>query len=171
MVRNRRSAALTLFLVAGMTTAVVVSLAPAALAAPGGAGPARPAYRGHEVYKIYAVRGGPKNPVVTARGAFRAKGSYYGRSSTLAFPKGRIVIAKHVTGTSTSGPNLATCRFSIFQRGTFSVVRGTGRFRGLREYGTFHTTVHGKYDRTGSDRCGTKLVGYRSVTYQDGTVS
>ena len=170
MVHNRRSAALAVFLVAGIASAVVASLAPAALAAPGGAGPARPAYYGHEVYKIYAVRGGPKNPVVTAKGAFRAKGSYYARSSTLAFPKGRIIIARHVTGTSMSGPSLSTCRFTIYQLGTFSVVRGTGKYRGLREDGTFRTTVHGKYNKTGPGRCGTRLVGYRSVTYQVGTV-
>jgi len=167
MGRMRRPAALTAILAAVM----VGGLAPAALAAPAApAGLARPAYYGHEVYKIYAVRGGPKNPVATARGAFRAKGSYYRRSSTLAFPKGRIVVSKHVTGTSTYGPSLSTCRFTIYQHGTFSVVRGTGKYRGLREDGTFHTTVHGKYNKTGPGRCGTKLVGYRSVTYQAGTV-
>jgi len=166
MRRTMRPAAQAAILVA----AIIGGLAPAALAAPAQAGAARPAFYGHEVYKIFAVRGGPEDPVVTATGAFRAKGSYYGRSRTLAFPKGRIIIARHVSHTSVVGPDLATCRFTIYQSGTFDVVKGTGTYRRLRESGTFHTTVHGRYNRTGSDRCGASLVGYRSVTYDTGTV-
>jgi hypothetical protein len=153
-------------LAAAGLTAMVMGLAPAALAAPA----ARPAFFGHEVYKIVTVLHQPKHPVATARGAFHATGAFYRRHATLAFPKGRIKILRNVTRTTMSGPNLATCGFGIIQTGTFRVTKATGKYRGLRETGTFVSRLHGKYNRTGPGRCGKKLVAYRVVTYERGIV-
>ncbi len=165
-----RTAVTNFVLAGGLATALAVGLAcgPArqALAATG----VRSALSGREVYKIVDRVPGPKQPVVTARGAFRSIGTYYRRYATLAFPRGRIIIARQATGTSVSGPNLATCRFSIRQVGVFRVTKATGRFRGLRESGTYRSTIWGRYNRTGPQRCGRKIIDYRATTYDVGTI-
>ncbi len=167
MRRATRSAAVTaVFAAAMMGSSVISGFSQAALAAP-----ANPAFHGREVFKIVTVRLGERRPAARAWGAFRARGTFDRATATFDFPRGRITVRRQVTSTSFSGPNLATCQFSIFQHGTFTVIRGTGRFRGLRESGTFHTTLHGQYNRTGPDRCGYKLVAYHVVTYETGYAS
>lgn len=174
MRRMMRSAALS----AGLAVAMAGGLAPQAHAAPVAraahaalAAPAVPAFYGREVYKIVTVRPSPKLPVVTAWGAFKATGTYVRRYATLAFPKGRIVVSRNVTWTSPpTPPDLSTCQFKIVQKGTFRVVKATGKYRGLRESGHFTSTIRGRYNRTGTDRCGQKLVSIRVVTYEVGFV-
>jgi hypothetical protein len=171
---TRRSAALA----AVMAAAVIGAAAPAAQAALAGTGalarqarPATsPAFAGREVFKIYGVRPGPRRPVVTASGAFSAKGAFNRKRATIDFPKGRIIVFRHVLHTSYFGPDLATCRFKIVQSGTFHVARATGRYRGVSETGTFRSTVRARLHRTGPDRCGSHLVAYQAVTYETGTV-
>lgn len=131
---------------------------------------ARPSFSGREVYKIVTVMPSSKLPVVTAWGAFKATGTFVRKTSTLAFPRGRIIISRHVTQTTVTRPDLATCRFTIWQKGTFVVTRATGKYRGLRESGRLASTIRGRYNRTGPDRCGRKLVAYHVVTYEIGTV-
>jgi len=130
---------------------------------------AGPGYYGHETFTIVTVRIGEVRPAATASGAFRAKGRFDRRHGTFDFPKGRIIVSRQVTETTRSGPDLATCRFSIKQSGTFEVVKGTGRYRSLRETGTFRTTLRGRFNHTGPDRCGPKLRYYHVVTYETGT--
>jgi hypothetical protein len=128
-----------------------------------------PAFFGKETFKIVAITaGGPKRPAATAHGAINAAGTYRRLHATLAFPKGRIKISREVTGTTTIGPDLSTCRFTIRVHGDFSVVKATGRYRGLRETGTFSSVIRGRYNRTGPDRCGARLVRFREVTYEVG---
>lgn len=153
-----RSAAVS----AGLAVAMAGGLAPAAHAAP--------AFYGREVYKIVTVQPGSARPVVTAWGAFRATGTFIRRYATLAFPKGRIIVSRHVTSTTFSRPDLATCRFTIWQKGTFRVTKATGKYRGLREAGHFSSTIHGRYNHTGTDQCGSKLLAYHVVTYEIGFV-
>ncbi|HUJ06425.1 MAG TPA: hypothetical protein VLX31_10005 [Streptosporangiaceae bacterium] len=156
----------TIILAAALAVGLACGPAPRALAAAW----VRPALSGREVYKIVDRRPGPKQPVVTASGAFRSSGTYYPRSATLAFPRGRIIIARRPTRTSVSGPNLATCWFSIRQVGVFRVTKATGRFRGLRESGTYRTTISARYNRTGPRRCGDTITNYRATTYDTGTI-
>lgn len=159
-------AALAVVLVA----AVVAGLAPAALAAPAVQAREAPAFSGREVYRIDHTVPGPYHATVRARGAFAANGVFIRRDAELRFPHGRIVVIRHLLRTSYIGPNLATCRFKILQSGTFHVARATGRFRGLREDGTFSTTLRARLKRTGPDRCGRKVVALQAITYERGNL-
>jgi len=163
-----RSAAATALAGAMMGTGLLAGgmlagIGPAAQAAPAG-----PGYHGRETFTIVTVRIGEARPAARASGAFAAKGRFDHRHGTFDFPKGRIIVRRQVTETTRSGPDLATCRFSIEQSGTFDVVKGTGRYRSLRESGTFRTTLHGRFNHTGPDRCGATLRYYHVVTYETG---
>jgi hypothetical protein len=144
--------------------------AQAAQAAPAArtAAAARPAFYGREVFKIVTVRLGERRSAASASGAFTATGTFVRGRGTFYFPKGRIHVRRRVTSTRHSGPDLVTCRFTIWQNGTFTVLWATGSYRGLRDSGSYHSTLHGKYNRTGPDRCGYKLVYYHVVTYEQG---
>jgi len=130
-----------------------------------------PAYTGREVFKIVARMSGPRHPTVQAWGAFRASGHFIRKTATITFPKGRIVIRRHVQKTTYTGPNLRTCRFTIVQRGTFSVKRATGKYHGLHESGHFTSRLHGRLKKTGASRCSSKIVARRTVTFEIGRAS
>ncbi|HXP20677.1 MAG TPA: hypothetical protein VN840_13625 [Streptosporangiaceae bacterium] len=156
-------AGLTAFAVSGpaaATTAAAVSTTAAA----------RPAIFGKEVFKIVSLAPAAKRPKMTAKGAFRAEGYFNRRLRTAVFPAGRIRISRYVLTTTYHGPNLRTCRFKIFQKGTFRVTRATGRYAGIRESGYFWTTISGRLGRVAPGECSAKIVAYRSVTYEKGTV-
>ena len=126
-----------------------------------------PAYAGRLVFRIVSLHPGPRHAAVTASGAFKARGYFVRRHATLVFPHGRITVRRHIESRSEPPPNLRTCTFSIRETGTFAVTRATGRYRGLRDSGTFRTVLRGKLRKTGHDRCG-KLVRRRTVTYEVG---
>ena len=130
----------------------------------------QPAAAKREVIKIVNTMPGPKHGHVTAKGAFIASGYFFRKRATLVFPKGRLAVRRHVLGTVVSPPNLATCWFKIRQNGTFRVSYATGAYRGLRYGGQFTTRFSGRLQRTGHDQCGSKIVYYRSVTYEIGNV-
>jgi hypothetical protein len=127
-----------------------------------------PAYSGREVFKLVARVPGPRHATVQAWGAFKATGHFIRKTATITFPKGRIVVRRHVEKTSYSGPNLQTCRFTIVQRGTFSVRRATGKYHGLHESGHFTSRLHGRLKKTGPSRCSSKIVTKRTVTFEIG---
>ncbi len=126
--------------------------------------------KGREVIKIVTTLPGPRHGRVTASGAFRANGYFVRKRATLVFPNGRLAIRRHLLGTTYTPPNLATCWFKIRQNGTFTVFSATGRYRGLRYGGQFWTNISGRLKRSGPDQCGSKLVFYRTVTYEIGTI-
>jgi hypothetical protein len=161
-----RRTTLTAVLTAGLMAAgVMAGLAPAAQAAA-----ARPAFHGRVTFTIYSNQPDPTKPPATARGAIKAKGHFYRRSATLAFPLGRIIIHRHSTAVHYYGPYFPSCRFTVTQHGTFSIVKGTGRYRGLEGGGLFHTVIHGRYRSLGGTTCGTKYVYFHAATYETGTV-
>jgi hypothetical protein len=84
---------------------------------------------------------GPRHATVQAWGAFKATGHFIRQTATITFPKGRIMVRRHVQKITYSGPNLQTCRFTIVERGTFSVKKATGKYRGLHETGHFTSKV------------------------------
>src|SRR5215475_7658310 len=142
----------------------------AAPARPDGPVAAGPAYAGREVFKIVATVPGPRHATVHAWGAFRASGHFIRKTATITFPKGRIVVRRHVGKTTYRGPDLQTCRFTIVQRGSFSVKRATGKYHGLHESGHFTSRLHGRLKKTGPSRCGTKIVARRTVTFEIGRI-
>lgn len=126
-----------------------------------------PGYRGRLVFRIVSRVPGPRHAAVTASGAFKASGYYVRKHATIVFPHGRITVRRHIESRSEPPPNLRTCTFSIRETGTFAVTRATGRYRGLRDAGTFRTVLRGKLRKTGRDRCG-KLVHRRTITHEVG---
>lgn len=125
---------------------------------------------GREVFKIVGTTPGPLHAKVTAKGAFTAHGYFLRKKASLIFPKGRIVVKRHVVSTTYKPPNLATCWFKISQKGTFRVSYATGRYRGMHDRGQFWTHVAGRLKRAGHDQCGSKIVYYHSVTYEIGKI-
>jgi len=161
MRRRMRSAAMAAILAAAMGSGLVPLAAMAAVRGPD--------FSGREVFKIVSRLSGPRHPAAYAWGAFSAKGSYMRKTATLVFPKGKITVHRNVQHTAFYGPDLATCRFKIVQTGSFAVTRATGKYHGLRDSGSFRTTLHGGLNQTGRDRCGSKIVARRTVTYEIGT--
>jgi hypothetical protein len=170
MSRMRRMAALA----AVLTTLAggLIQTAAGASAAPARQGSAAgPDYSGREVFKIVARMPGPRHAAVRAWGAFKATGHFIRKDATLTFPHGRIIVRRHVAKITYGGPNLRTCQFSIVERGTFVVRKGTGSYRGLHESGRFTSRLHGRLKKTGTNQCSSKIVAKRTVTYEIGTTS
>jgi len=159
-----------LALVSVTMTGCIIQTTETAWAAPANRGAAAvgPAYSGREVFKIVARMHGPRHATVQAWGAFKASGHFIRKTATITFPKGRIVVRRHVEKTTYSGPNLQTCRFTIVQRGTFSVKRATGKYHGLHESGHFTSRLHGRLKKSGPSRCSSKIVARRTVTFEIG---
>ncbi len=164
MPRTTRLAAIAVVL--ATLTGGLIQTAARAEAAP--ARLAGPAYSGREVFKIVARMPGPRHATARARGAFTATGHFVRKDAALVFPKGRIVVRRHVKKVTYSGPNLRTCRFTIVQRGTFVVRKATGKYRGLHESGHFTSRLYGRLKKTGPNQCGSKIVAKRTVTYEIG---
>ncbi|HEX9065289.1 MAG TPA: hypothetical protein VF843_09280 [Streptosporangiaceae bacterium] len=157
---------------ATLLTAAALSLLTTGLLAGAASSPAyaaarQPGFAGRLEFRIVSRLPGPRHAAVTASGAFTASGYFIRKQATLVFPHGRITVARHIQSTSEPPPNLRTCTFTIRQSGTFAVTRATGRYRGLRDSGTFSTTLRGKLRKLGPDRCG-KLVARRTVTIEAG---
>jgi len=155
---------------AAVATVVAATLA-VGLMQTAASGAVRPAFAGGETFKIVARNPGPLHPVVYAWGAFKATGHYVRFRSAIVFPRGRIIVRRHVKSTTYHGPNLTTCRFRIVQKGTFAVRRATGRYRHLHESGHFTSRLFGRLKKTGTNACGTKIVSSRTVTYEIGRTS
>lgn len=175
MPRTTRLAMLAVVMVTmtgGMIQTTATALAaperPAALAHPAATGVVGPAYAGREVFKIVATTPGPRHATVQAWGAFKATGHFIRQTATIIFPKGRIIVHRRVRKTTYSGPNLQTCRFTIVQRGTFSVRKATGKYRGLHESGHFTSRLHGRLRKAGANRCSSTIVTKRTVTFEIG---
>jgi hypothetical protein len=167
MPRTRRLAAIAVVL-AAMTGGLIQTAANAAAAPAHLAGPA---YSGREVFKIVARMPGPQHATARAWGAFRATGHFIKKDAALTFPKGRIVVRRHVKKVTYGGPNLRTCRFTIVQRGTFVVRKATGKYRGLHESGRFTSRLYGTLKKAGTNECSSKIVAKRTVTFEIGTAS
>jgi len=127
-------------------------------------------FRGKETIKIFATKPGPWHAKVTAKGAFTAKGYFVHHRAWLVFPKGRLAVHRKVVSTSYSPPNLSTCWFKSRQSGTFRVFYATGRYKGLRYSGQYWTNISGRLKKSGQNQCTSKIVVYRAVTYEVGTI-
>jgi hypothetical protein len=130
----------------------------------------RPVIDGREVFKIVGTTPGPLHATVTAKGAFNASGYFVRKRASLIFPKGRLVVRRHVLATTYTPPNLSTCWFKISQRGTFRVTYATGRYKRLRYNGQYWSHIWGRMKRTGHNQCGSTIVHYHFVTYEIGKI-
>jgi hypothetical protein len=57
------------------------------------------------------------------------------------------------------------------ERGTFVVRKATGAYRGLHDSGHFTSRLHGRLQKTGTNRCSSKIVAKRTVTFETGKAS
>jgi hypothetical protein len=80
-------------------------------------------------------------------------------------------VRRHVKKVTYSGPNLRTCRFTIVQCGTFVDREATGTYHGLHEPGRFTSRLYGRLRTAGTNRCSSKIVAKRPVTFEIGTAS
>ncbi|HET9896094.1 MAG TPA: hypothetical protein VFQ44_14295 [Streptosporangiaceae bacterium] len=128
------------------------------------------AFHGREVIKIVSTKPGPMHAKVTAKGAFKATGHFVRRKASLVFPKGKLVVRRHLTTSSVSPPNLRTCFFREHQAGTFRVTYATGKYKRLRYNGQFTTSLTGHLKKSGHDQCSSKIAKYRAVTTETGTI-
>lgn len=160
-----------------MRTASLTAVAMAALTAvTGGFGsyrapdPAGTSLHGHELIRIIDTKPGPRHAKVFAKGAFHATGYFVRKKAMVVFPKGKLVVRRHVTSSSVSPPKLSTCRFTEKQAGTFRVSHATGAYQGHRFSGTFSTRISGRLKKAGHNQCGSKIVTYRAVVTETGTI-
>ncbi len=125
---------------------------------------------GHVLIRIIDTKPGPRHAKVFAKGAFHATGYFVRKKAMVVFPKGKLVVRRHVTSSSVSPPRLSTCRFTEKQAGTFRVSHATGAYQGHRFSGTFSTRISGRLKKAGHNQCGSKIVTYRAVVTEIGTI-
>lgn len=127
------------------------------------------ALAGHEVFKIVSSTQGEPQPPIVASGAFSASGYFDRATATAVFGNGTITIRRHRTHQGRSGPDLQTCKLRVWASGTFTVVGTTGTYHGLRESGSFVTTISITLAKTGTSSCSaTVYTAFRAVTTETG---
>jgi len=165
-------ATLSAALVLGLTAITISGPAAATIAAAAPSTTTQSAFSGREVFNIIRLRVTSQHPKVIAKGAFRAIGYLDGgRVTTAVFRHGTIEFRHRVASTEVSGPNLQTCWFREWQRGTVWVVGATGRYAGIRYRGDFWTTISAQLAHGSQSGCGTKIVHFRELTHESGQVS
>jgi hypothetical protein len=78
----------------------------------------------------------------------------------------------HSTGVGPQSFNPQTCLLLVDQHGTYTIYRGTGKYRGIRGSGTYHVTVTSIAARV-KGQCSQKLppVAYQLIIMASGPVS
>lgn len=97
---------------------------------------------------------------VTATGLFSATGTFpgigNGQSQSLAkFPGGTFVVTHPVRAQKTTyqAVDSKTCRATFDQKGTFTVAKGTGAYKGITGYGTDTADFTGTLPRAHDGKC------------------
>jgi hypothetical protein len=157
-----------------MSAVTVVAVGFTATAATAAAAPASPGSgrvgHGKETLKIVATEPGPRHAPVYATGAFAAKGYFFRKRANIIFPHGKLAVHRQLLSTTNYPPDLAACTFKAIQTGTFQVFYATGWYRHVRYSGQFQTTITGHLKKSGHDQCTSKIVSYRAVTYEVGSI-
>jgi hypothetical protein len=130
----------------GFVVAVAVA-SPAAAASPRSTA-------GTEHFRIMSTAATSRQLSVIATGEFTAGGTDIpGKNAdTAIFPGGTLRIRHHST-VFTASFNPRTCLFTETQRGTYRLVRGTGRLAGISGSGRFAVHILGVFARDSSGSC------------------
>jgi hypothetical protein len=109
---------------------------------------------GTEHFRIMSTAATSRQLSVIATGEFTAGGTDIpGKNAdTAIFPGGTLRIRHHST-VFTASFNPRTCLFTETQRGTYRLVRGTGRLAGISGSGRFAVHILGVFARDSSGSC------------------
>jgi hypothetical protein len=98
---------------------------------------------GIEHFQIMSTSATATKDTVIAYGLFTAGGvdiTTSNTTDTFKFPNGTIKV-RHSPGTGPQSFNRHTCRITVHQHGTYTLVSGTGKYAGISGHGTFHLDI------------------------------
>jgi hypothetical protein len=127
-----------------MTGATAAAVAGLALAGPAGASPTSPAAvttTGH-VQIMTTSATSPTASAIAWTGSTAAAGVDHMGSTvdTIVFPGGSWRV-KHSPGTGPQSFNPKTCLMLINQHGTYTILGGTGKYKGISGHGTYQLSI------------------------------
>jgi uncharacterized membrane protein len=134
--------------VAAMTGAAAAAVTGLVIAGPAGASPvaaSRPAaVSGTEHIQIMTTSGTATTASVIAWGVFTAAGvDHMGNSvDTIVFPGGTVKV-KHPSGGGPGNFNTKTCLFTANESAPYTIVGGTGKYKGITGHGTAVVSIVG----------------------------
>jgi hypothetical protein len=98
---------------------------------------------GTEHFSFMSTNVGADKFSVIATGVFTAGGTAtpLAGADTLRFPNGTIDVASRTKGKPRYFANTKTCYESLVQKGTYTVLGGTGAYKGIAGSGTFTLTI------------------------------
>ncbi len=128
------------------------------MAGPAGASPLAPhsaaKVTGTEHFQIMSTSATSPNASTIAWGVFTTAGvDHMGNAiDTIVYPGGSVRI-KHSAGTGPQSFNPKTCLFQVHQHGTYQLISGTGKYKGITGHGTYTVSVIGLGPKTKSGAC------------------
>ena len=144
--------------VVAMTGAAAAAVTGLVLAGPAGASqmaPSGPAVvTGTEHIQIMTTSGTASTASTIVWGPVTAAGVDHMGSTvdTLVLPGGTWRV-RHSNGTGPQSFNPKTCLFMANQHGTYTILGGTGRYRGISGHGTYQVSVVGLGAKTRKGAC------------------
>jgi hypothetical protein len=141
-----------------MTGATAAAVAGLVIAGPAGASPMAPggaaAVTGTEHVQIMTTSPTSPNASVIVWGPVTAAGvDHMGNTvDTLALPGGTWRV-QHSNGTGPQSFNPKTCLFTANQHGTYKILGGTGKYKGISGHGTYTVAVVGIGAKTKKGAC------------------
>ena len=141
-----------------MTGAAAAAIAGIGLAGPAGASPASPAsaaaVTGIEHVQIMTTSATSPLASTIVWGPVTAAGvDHMGNTvDTFVLPGGSWRI-RHSAGTGPQSFNPKTCLFLVNQHGTFTVLGGTGKYKGISGHGTYQVSIVGLGAKTKKGAC------------------
>jgi hypothetical protein len=132
------------FAMSGATAAAVAGIA---LAGPAGASPASPASAvaatttGHVQIMTTSATSPTASVIAWTAGTATAGVDHMGSTvDTIVFPGGTWRV-KHSAGTGPASFNPKTCLMLINQHGTYTILGGTGKYKGISGHGTYQLSI------------------------------
>lgn len=126
---------------AGAATAAVVGLA-----SPAGAAPVHSAANvtGTEHFQLMTTSGTASTQGVIAWGVFTTAGvDHMGNTTDTIVAAGGSFKIKHSAGTGPQSFNPKTCLLQVNQHGTYTVLGGTGKYKGISGHGKYTVSIVG----------------------------
>jgi hypothetical protein len=114
---------------------------------------------GTEHFSFMSTNVGSDKFSVIATGVFTAGGTAtpLAGTNTLKFPNGTIDVTSKRKGKPRYFADTKTCYESVFQKGTYTVVGGTGAYKGIAGSGKFTLTIR-QIGPSRNGKCNTKTA-------------
>ena len=168
--------------VIAMTGAAAAALAGIGLAGPAGASPASPAspasaaaVTGIEHVQIMSTStaASPLASTIVWGPVTAAGVDHMGNTvDTIVFPGGSWRI-RHSAGTGPQSFNPKTCLLLVNQHGTYTILGGTGKYKGISGHGTYQVSIVSIFAKTRKGACSQTAppVAFHQVINASGPVS